>query len=184
VAKSSSVGITFSMPVITQWMRGTVVTMSALPSLVTVSVVPVSAMMKLAPEMPMSALRKCSRSAWRASRVSAGISVSRGRPWATWKSSATSSRDLCTAGATMWEGGSLASCRMYSPRSVSITFTPASAKRSLRFTSSETMDLDFVTSFTPLARAISSRMSHAASALSAQWTTAPRRVALRSNSTR
>ena len=55
VAKSSSVGITFSMPVITQWMRGIVVTMSALPSLVTVSVVPVSAMTKFDPEMPMSA---------------------------------------------------------------------------------------------------------------------------------
>ena len=82
----------------------------------------------------------------------AGISVSRGLPCACTKSSATCSFDLCTAGATMCEGGSWASCRMYSPRSVSTTWTPTASSASLRFTSSETIDLDFVTFFTPFLR--------------------------------
>ena len=110
---SSSVGTTFSMPVIATCTRGRLVTMRPLPSLVTISVEPVSATMKFAPVMPMSADRKCGRSISRASRVSSAMTAVRGRRCFCSKRSDTSSRVLCTTGATMCDGGSFASWRMY-----------------------------------------------------------------------
>src|SRR5689334_6527491 len=49
---SSSVGTTFSMPATTTWIGGTAVTSSALPSLVTSMMLPVSTTSAFAPEMP------------------------------------------------------------------------------------------------------------------------------------
>ena len=59
-------GTSFSIPAVTMWMRGGVVVSSALPSLVTVQVAPVSATRKFAPEMPTSAPRNLARSSRRA----------------------------------------------------------------------------------------------------------------------
>ena len=49
----------------------------------------------------------------------------------------------------MCEGVSPASWMMYSPKSVSYTSMPSSFKASLRWISSETIDLDLATLFTP-----------------------------------
>ena len=57
VATSSSVGTIFSMPEIAMCTPGSVVVSVAFPSLVTTTTDPVSAMKKLPPEMPMSAVR-------------------------------------------------------------------------------------------------------------------------------
>ena len=154
--------------------------MRPLPSLVTISVDPVSATTKLAPDTPMSADRKCGRSFSRASRHSAGMSVSRGALCFSANRSETSSRVLCTTGATMCDGGSFASCRMYSPRSVSTTSSPAASSASLSPHSSVTIDFDLMTLRTPCCAAISRTMRFTSSWVSAQCTTVPRAVALRS----
>ena len=69
---SSSVGTTFSMLASTTWTRGSVWVRSPLPSLVTMTLLPVSAIRKLAPVMPTSAARNF----WR-SRVRASVMMSR-----------------------------------------------------------------------------------------------------------
>ena len=77
------------------------------------------------------------------------MSVLRGVPCFSSNRSDTSSRVLCTTGATMCDGGSFASCRMYSPRSVSTTSMPAASSASFNAHSSVTMDFDFTAFFTP-----------------------------------
>ena len=79
---SSSVGTIFSIEARTMWMRGRICVRSPLPSLVTITEVPVSATRKLAPVMPTSAARKRSRRMPRASAsrlVGSVRSRSRGR---------------------------------------------------------------------------------------------------------
>ena len=65
--QSSSVGTIFSMLASTMCTRGRVCVRSPLPSLVTMTLLPVSAIRKLAPVMPTSAARNFSRSLVRAS---------------------------------------------------------------------------------------------------------------------
>ena len=72
---SSKCSISFSSPTMATWMRGRVVTSRALPSLVTITMLPVSATAMLAPLMPMSALRNFGRSLPRANFTSFGISA-------------------------------------------------------------------------------------------------------------
>ena len=90
MARSSSVGSTFSMPVTATCTRGITVHMPSLPSFVTSATEPVSAITKLPPVTPMSADMKCGRSTSRASRVMSGISVRRGLPCVFAKRSAIS----------------------------------------------------------------------------------------------
>src|SRR5688572_5775105 len=85
-------------------------------------------------------------------------------------------------GAMMCEGGSRPSCRMYSPRSVSTTSMPAASSASLSAHSSLTIDFDLTALRTPLSRAIAVTIAFTSSVVSAQCTTVPRAVALRSNS--
>ncbi len=59
-------GTSLSSPTRATWTRGRVVTRRALPSLLMMPRVPVSAMAKLAPEIPMSAVRKALRNSRRA----------------------------------------------------------------------------------------------------------------------
>ena len=155
--------------------------MRPLPSLVTNAAVPVSAIRKLAPVMPISAVRKCWRSTWRASRVMSGISaevrVSMGRPCSLANSASTSSMVLCTAGAMMWDGVSPASCTMYSPRSVSTGRMPAAASASLRCASSESIDFDLAALLTPWRRAMSTTSRPTSSPSRAHSTSAPLAVA-------
>ena len=103
---------------------GSVCVRSPLPSLVTITVEPVSAIRKLAPVMPTSAARNF----WRSivarlvdQVVAARRATGAGRAWCgpCRKLSATSSLLRWTAGAMMWLGGSWRSWMMYSPRSVS-----------------------------------------------------------------
>ena len=148
---SSIEGTTFSIPVMATWMRGIEVHMRPLPSLVTSTSVPVSATMKFAPVMPMSAAMNFSRSWRRASWARSSMPVYRGALSLSSNSSETSSRDLWIAGAIMWNGASPASWIMYSPRSVSTDSMPASSRRSFSPISSETMDLLLTTVLTPLA---------------------------------
>ena len=63
------------MPAVTMCTRGGVVVSSALPSFVTVQTAPVSAIKKLAPEMPTSAVRKRPRSSRRALATIASMLV-------------------------------------------------------------------------------------------------------------
>ena len=71
---SSTVGTTFSIPMITTYTRGSDDDMRPLPSLVTMQIVPVSAMAKLQPLMPMSAPRNSRRSRVRATpQITCGI---------------------------------------------------------------------------------------------------------------
>ena len=72
-------GTSFSIPAVTMCTRGGVVVSSALPSLVTTQTAPVSAIRKLAPEMPTSALKNFSRSSRRALWTMAGRVLGRMR---------------------------------------------------------------------------------------------------------
>ncbi len=78
VVASSSVGTTFSMLAMTICTRGRVWVRSPLPSLVTRTNEPVSAMSRLAPVMPTSAARNSWRSTARASASSTSGSVGAG----------------------------------------------------------------------------------------------------------
>ena len=106
-------------------MRGSVETRSPLPSLVTITDEPVSAISRLAPVMPTSAARNFSRSTLRASatRYCAWSSRrSRGRRSCLRRKSASMVSLLrWMTGAMMWLGRSPLSCTIYSPRSVSTT---------------------------------------------------------------
>jgi hypothetical protein len=123
------------MPVMTTCTLGSVVTMRPLPSLVTSAAVPVSAIRKLAPEMPISA-RQEMLAQHRAglpgheSGMSAEVRVSTGPAVLAWRiGPRPRPMVLCTAGAMMCDGASPASWTMYSPRSVSTGRMPAAAKR-------------------------------------------------------
>ena len=139
----------FSMLASTMCTRGRVCVRSPLPSLVTMTLLPVSAIRKLAPVMPTSAARNFARS-----RVRASVRMSR-RSWNT-RSGGRSVCDLrklasqssllrWNAGAMMWLGSSWRSWMMYSPRSVSTGVMPWRSRWSLMPSSSLIIDLPLVT---------------------------------------
>src|SRR5206468_2361039 len=121
--------------------RGSEVTMRPLPSLVTRTMLPVSAIAKFAPVMPRSAWRNFSRSSPRAIFVSTSGSAATVRRSSLAKRSATWPLVLWIAGAMMCDGRSWASWMMYSPRSVSTGVIPACSSASLRWISSEALDV-------------------------------------------
>ncbi len=178
-------GTSFSMPAVTMCTRGGVVVSSALPSLVTVQMAPVSATRKLAPEMPTSALRNFARSSRRALWTMAAGSSAAGGGWCpALNSRATCSRVRCIAGQMMCEGVSPASWMMCSAKSVSTRSIPASASACGRPISSPSIDLTRVTRRAPASRQRSSTIRQASSAVAAQCTVAPEAMALRSNCSR
>ena len=178
-------GSSFSMPAVTMWTLGGVVVSSALPSLVTVQAAPVSAIRKLAPEMPTSAERNFARSSRRALATRSSASSPRGGcAWRALNSSAACSRVRCMAGQTMWDGGSPASWMMCSARSVSTRSTPASASACGRPISSPSIDLARVTRRAPASRQMATTIRQASSAVAAQCTLLPAAVAFFSNSSR
>ena len=133
--QSSIVGTIFSMLASAMCTRGSVCVRSPLPSLVTMTLLPVSAIRKLAPVMPTSAARNRSRSLVRASvRMSRRSANTRsgGRSVCDLrKLSSQSSRFRWNAGAMMWLGSSWRSWMMYSPRSVSTGVMPWRSRWSL-----------------------------------------------------
>src|SRR5207302_1697680 len=78
------------------------------------------------------------RPAW----ASACGSFGSARPVCRDRIAAMLSRVWWTAGATRCDGRSPASWRMNSPKSVSVTSTPAASRAGLRWTSSDVIDLD------------------------------------------
>ncbi len=96
----------FSTPITATCTRGSEVTIRPLPSLVTSTMVPVSATPKLAPVIPRSACRNFSRSSARAIRVSTSGSGTVSRLSSRANSSATCPFVLWMAGAMMCEGRS------------------------------------------------------------------------------
>ena len=161
---------------------------SPLPSLVTITVEPVSAIMKLAPVMPTSAARNFSRRIWRASATScegsiscrsAGSLVCRRR-----KSASTWSWVRWMAGAMIWLGVSWRIWIRYSPRSVSATTMPSASSASLRPISSEIIDLPLVTTRARASRQILRTIRRASSAVGAKCTVLPASVAFFSNASR
>ncbi len=186
--QSSSVGTTFSIEARTMCTRGSVCVRSPLPSFVTITLLPVSAMRKFAPVMPTSAARKRARSFVRASvRMSRrsentrsfGRSVCISR-----KLASQSSRLRWKAGPMMCDGGSLRSCRMYSPRSVSTGVIPCASRWSFTPSSSEIMDLPFVTVRAPARWQMASTAARASSDVGHQCTWPPARSTLAAYSSR
>src|SRR5438309_4284225 len=168
---SSSDATSLSMPNNAMWTGGSVVVRSALTSLVTSTMVPVSAMAMFAPEMPtvasMNFLRSDARAwLWIASTVG---SVPNTR--------AASSLVRWMAGAMMWEGCVWVSCTMRSPRSVSTTSIPSDSRYGLSSISSLAIDLTLVTTgwrWPPAVfQQIRPMMSRAAAASLAKWTFPP-----------
>ncbi len=177
--------MTFSMPIEAMCTGGSVVPMSALPSLVTTTNPPVSAMAKLTPVSPASAPRNFSRRCWRARSVSwVGSERPAGVPSFSWKSSPISSFFRWMAGMTMCDGGSPASWTMRSPRSVSTTSMPRASRYGFRWHSSVSIDFDFTIRLTPRFSRISWTIRLCSAPSRAQWTCMPFAVALRSNSSR
>ena len=177
---SSSVGTSLSRPASATWTGGSVFTRRPLPSLVTMARHPVSAMQKLAPEMPMSASKNFGRSSRRATftrRCTSSWSCF--SPVAFSNSSATCPRERCMAGITMCDGPSWRSCMIHSPRSVSQTCRPCFSRWALRPISSAVIDLDFTMRFTPFSAAIRAMMAQASAASAARWTITPRDSASR-----
>ena len=127
VERSSNFGITFSIPITTTCTGGTLVTSRALPSLVTVQIVPVSATPKLAPVMPMSAFKNFSLRRFRAKAARDSTSGGRSSSETPERISVIRSLFMCRIGPTMCEGVSPASCAIHSPRSVSTISSPRSA---------------------------------------------------------
>src|SRR6266852_1556369 len=168
---SSSDATTLSTPNNAICTGGSVTVRSALPSLVTNMMVPVSAIARLAPLMPTEALmnfcRKDSRAcAWIASTVA---SVPNTR--------AASSLVRWIAGAMRWEGCVCVSCTIRSPRSVSTTSIPSDSRYGLSSISSLAIDLTLVTMgrcCPPAAfQQICPMMSRACAASRAKWTLPP-----------
>ncbi|MCY1519807.1 hypothetical protein D9M68_545710 [compost metagenome] len=161
--------------------RGSRLARSPLPSLVTRTWVPSSAMRKLAPVMPTSASRKRWRSSRRASASRSAGSCrkwSRPRPWwCWWNSSCTCLSVLWMAGPLIWLGGSSANWRMYSPRSVSKRWMPARARAELMPISSPIMVLPLITWRAPARRQMATTWAWASSGVAAQCTWIPRRAA-------
>src|SRR6266567_4236056 len=127
------------MPNSAMWTGGSVTVRSALPSLVTSTTVPVSAMAMFAPLMPTTASmnfwrREMRAWCWMASTVG---SVPKTR--------AASSLVRWMAGAMMCEGRVPVSWTMRSPRSVSTTSIPSDSRYGLSSISSEAIDLTLVT---------------------------------------
>ena len=183
--RSFARGMTFSMPMQAMCSGGSEAPRSALPSLVQTTKPPVSAMAKLTPVRPACAARNFSRRCARAASVSfCGSASPLGVPSFSWNSSPISSFFLWMAGITMWLGGSLASWTIRSPRSVSTTSMPRSIRYGLRWHSSVSIDLLFTRRVTRRSRRIPCTMRLCSSASRAQCTLAPRRMALRSNSSR
>ena len=161
---------------------------SPLPSLVTMTEEPVSAIRKLAPVMPTSAARNFSRRIWRASSTSWVGSIST-RSFGSWvcrrrKSASTCSCVRWMAGAMMWLGVSPRIWMRYSPRSVSTTSRPSTSRQALRPISSETIDLPLVTTRAPASRQIWRMIARASSAVGAKCTRLPAAVAFFSNSSK
>ena len=102
------------------------------------------------------------------------MSVASRSPTSLLKISATSSFVRWIAGITMCEGRWPASWMIHSPRSVSFTSIPASRSAALRWTSSEAIDFDFATFFTPFSRARSTMYRRTSSGLRRRTTFAPR----------
>src|SRR6266852_5528598 len=123
---SSSDATTLSMPKIAMCTGGSVVVRSALPSLVTSTMVPVSAIARLAPLIPTAAVMNFCRNdsrawAWIASTVG---SVPNTR--------AASSLVRWIAGAMRCDGCVCVSCTIRSPRSVSTTSMPRDSSPSVK----------------------------------------------------
>ena len=121
---SSKVGTSFSMPTSAKWMLGSVVASRPLPSFSVMTIVPVSAMAILPPEMPKSASKNLSRICSRATLTSFWMSLSRGFLVSSEKRSEISSLLRWMAGKTMWEGVWCASWQIHSPKSVSLDSMP------------------------------------------------------------
>ena len=183
--RSAARGSSFSMPTHTTWSGGSAIPRSALPSFVQITTPPVSARAKFAPVMPACAARNAARRCRRATSARAAGSASPGSlPRRAANSSPISSFRRWMAGSTMWLGASRRSCTMRSPRSVSVTSIPWLSRCALRPHSSVSIDLLFTTRSAPRSRRIPSTMALCSAASAAQWTRAPRRVALRSNCSR
>src|SRR5580765_819472 len=73
---------------------------------------------------------------------------------------------------------------MYSPRSVSTTSTPRASRASLRWVSSDTIDLLLTAQLAPARSAIAAMIRLAWSGVSAQWTCAPLAIKRASNFSR
>ena len=112
-------GTSFSMPITTTWTGGTLVTSLALPSLVTVAIVPVSATPKLAPVIPICAARNFSLRRLRAKEPRASTSGGSSLAGGLREDLDDPRRFMCRIGPTMCEGWSPASWAIHSPRSVS-----------------------------------------------------------------
>ena len=124
---SSTVSTTFSRPIMQMCTSGILDTRRALPSLVSIRIVPDSAMPTFAPVMPISALRKIGRRYLRTIFIIASTSLGTSSPVSFLNISATSTAVLWTAGNTRWNGFSWTFWIISSPRSVSITSKPASS---------------------------------------------------------
>src|SRR2546421_101277 len=176
---SSRVATSLSMPNSAMCTGGSVVVRSALPSLVTSTMVPVSAMAMFAPEMPtvasMNFLRSDARAwLWIASTVGSVPNTLAASSLVRW-----------IAGAMRWEGCVWVSCTMRSPRSVSTTSMPRFSRYGLSSISSPAIDLTLVTTMRPAgnpltpAESIAARahswpmISRASAASLAKWTTPP-----------
>ena len=178
---SSKVGTIFSIDVMTMCTGGRTCVRSPLPSLVTMTDVPVSAMRKFAPVIPTSAARnlerRIPRASFTSSRGSSRLRLGSRCVCSLRKSASTCALVRCTAGAMMWLGISPRSWMMYSPRSVSTGVMPLASRCWLRWISSATMLLPLVTVLAPAARHSRRMMSRASAAVEAQCTVAPAAVA-------
>src|SRR6266568_2816073 len=149
---------------------GSVTVRSALPSLVTSTTVPVSAMAMFAPLMPTTASmnfwrREMRAWCWMASTVGSVPNTLAASSLVRWM-----------AGAMMCEGRVPVSWTMRSPRSVSTTSIPSDSRYGLSSISSEAIDLTLVTTGrTPAPRACS------AAAFQQSWSRLARRLCLRSS---
>src|SRR6267143_2492425 len=171
---SSSEATTLSMPKSAMCTGGRVVVRSALPSLVTSMMVPVSAIDMLAPLMPTVASMNFSRSETRACCWMASTVAS------VPKTLAASSFVRWIAGAIRCDGCVWVSWTIRSPRSVSTTSMPSASRKGLRSISSAAIDLTLVTTMRPLSvpalpafQQIWAMMSRASAASLAKWTLPP-----------
>ena len=184
-ASSRGPGTIFSTPMQAMCKGGSDVPRSALPSLVHTTTPPVAAMAKFTPVSPACAARNFSRRCCRAASVSAfGSAKPAGVPSLSWNSSPISPRLRWMAGCTMCEGGSLRSCTMRSPRSVSITSMPCASRKWFSPHSSVSIDLLFTSRVTPRSRNSAKTISLCSRASRAQCTRAPPASAFFSNCSR
>src|SRR6266851_2773714 len=168
---SSSEATTLSTPNSAMCTGGSVTVRSALPSLVTSMMVPVSAIARLAPLMPTEALMNFCRRDSRACACIASTVAS------VPNTRAASSLVRWIAGAMRWEGCVCVSCTIRSPRSVSTTSIPSDSRYGLSSISSLAIDLTLVTMgrcCPPAAfQQICPMMSRACAASRAKWTLPP-----------